>query len=403
MMRLRFVLPLLVAAAMTVGVCAQEAVRPEVGNPLKAAGALIKAGKAREALGKISEADAVSGKTANETYQINYMRFAAASAAGDMDVASKAFDAVVATGKLPASEQGKFAESLVGGFYRAHDYAKTIQWAQRVLKDSPGNGQVRTLLAQSYYQNNECGKAVAEVNSMVQAETSSGHPPAESQLDILASCYSKQKDNAGMFAVLEKQLTYYPKREYWFDALNRVQRKPGYNGRLDLDVYRLRQATGNLSKSNDYMEMTQLALQAGSAAEAKKLVDQAFTSGVMGTGSDADRQKRLRDLAAKTLAESQQTLAKRETEAQAAPDGTGLVSVGFDYVGAGQYPKGIALIEQGIKKDSLKYPDDAKLHLGIAMYMAGQKAKAVEVFRSVKGTDGTADLAHLWIIQSGRG
>jgi hypothetical protein len=403
MMRLRIVLPLLVAAVMTVGVCAQEAVRPEVGNPLKAAGALIKAGKAREALAKISEADAVSGKTANETYQINYMRFSAASVAGDMDVAAKAFDAVVASGKLSAGDQTKFAESLAGGFYRARDYAKTIQWSLRVLKDSPGNGQVRTLLAQSYYQNNECGKAIAEVNSMVQAETSSGHPPAESQLDILASCYSKQKDNAGMFAVLEKQLAYYPKREYWYDALNRVQRKPGYNGRLDLDVYRLRQATGNLSKSNDYMEMTQLALQAGSAAEAKKLVDQAFTSGVMGTGADADRQKRLRDLAAKTLAESQQTLAKRETEAQAAPEGTGLVSVGFDYVGAGQYPKGIALIEQGIKKDSLKYPDDAKLHLGIALYMAGQKAKAVEVFRTVKGTDGTADLAHLWIIHSGRG
>jgi len=402
-MRLRIVLPLLVAAAMTVGVSAQEAVRPEVGNPLKAARDLLKAQKAREALAEINKADAASNKTTNENYLINYMRFSAASVAGDMDVAARAFDAVVASGKLPGAEQTKFAESLVGGFYRAGDNAKTIQWALRVLKDSPGNGQVRTLLAQSYYKNNECGKAIAEVNSMVQAETSAGHAPAESQLDILASCYSKQKDNAGMFAVLEKQLIYYPKREYWYDALNRVQRKPGYNGRLDLDVYRLRQATGNLSKTSDYMEMTQLALQAGSAAEAKKLVDQAFTSGVMGTGTDADRQKRLRDLAAKTLAESQQTLAKREAEAQAAPDGTGLVSVGFDYVGAGQYPKGIPLIEQGIKKDSLKYPDDAKLHLGIALYMAGQKAKAVEVFRTVKGTDGTSDLAHLWIIQSGRG
>ena len=90
--------------------------------------------------------------------------------------------------------------------------------------------------------------------------------------------------------------------------------------------------------------------------------------------------------------------AKREAEAQTAPDGAGLVSVGFDYVGAGQYPKGIPLIEQGIKKDSLKYPDDAKLHLGIAYFHANQKPKALAALKSVGGTDGTADLARVWTL-----
>jgi TolA-binding protein len=236
----------------------------------------------------------------------------------------------------------------------------------------------------------------------LQAASQAGRAPSESQLDMLASCYSKQKDNTGYVNVLEKQLIYYPKKEYWYEVLNRVQRKPSYNSRLDIDVFRLRMATGNVRSAGDYMEMVQLALQAGSAAEAKKIVDQAFAANVLGSGADAERQKRLRDLTTKTLTESQQTLAQRETEAAAAKDGTGQVRVGFDYVGAGRYDKGIQLIEQGIKKDSLKYPDDAKLHLGVAMYMAGQKAKAAEVFKSVKGTDGTGDLARLWAIQSGR-
>ena len=42
---------------------AQEKVRPEVGKPLQAAQDMMKANKFKEALAKVREADAVSGKT----------------------------------------------------------------------------------------------------------------------------------------------------------------------------------------------------------------------------------------------------------------------------------------------------------------------------------------------------
>ena len=66
------------------------------------------------------------------------------------------------------------------------------------------------------------------------------------------------------------------------------------------------------------------------------------------------------------------------------------------YSGLGQFDKGIALIQQGIAKGGHKHVDDARLHLGIAYLRAGNKAKANEAFRSVKGTDGPAYLARLW-------
>jgi len=200
----------------------------------------------------------------------------------------------------------------------------------------------------------------------------------------------------------EKLLTYYPKREYWADVLSRVQRKSGYSSRLDIDVWRLKNLNGLVHAPGDYMEMTQLALQAGSASEAKKIVDQAFASGTLGTGADADRHKRLRDLANKTVTETQASLAQKETDANAAADGQPLVTLGSEYVGEGKFDKGIALISSGIKKGNLRYADEAKLRLGEAYYFAGQKNRAVETFRTVKGTDGSGDLARLWILQSGR-
>src|SRR6185295_5874153 len=59
-------LTLALAAAGCLTLAHAQSVRPEVGKPLQAASELLRAGKAKEALGKIREADAVGGKTAAE-------------------------------------------------------------------------------------------------------------------------------------------------------------------------------------------------------------------------------------------------------------------------------------------------------------------------------------------------
>ena len=74
------------------------------------------------------------------------------------------------------------------------------------------------------------------------------------------------------------------------------------------------------------------------------------------------------------------------------------MAIGAEYVSMGQFDQGIDLIQQGIAKDSLKRPEDAKLRLGVAMLQSGKgKAKAVQVLRTVQGTDGAPDVARLYI------
>ena len=54
----------------------------------------------------------------------------------------------------------------------------------------------------------------------------------------------------------------------------------------------------------------------------------------------------------------------------------------------------------GHKKGGLRRPDDARLRYGEALLQAGQKQKATTVLREVKGTDGTADIARLWVLST---
>ena len=110
-----------------------EAVRAEVGKSLQEAQKLASAGRYKEALAKLKEADAVGGKSELEKFQIEYTRGSAAAAAGENDTAARAFESVLASGRLSAAQQPKIVEALASIYLRAKDYPKAITYIQKVL------------------------------------------------------------------------------------------------------------------------------------------------------------------------------------------------------------------------------------------------------------------------------
>ena len=386
-----------------VGTLAQaQSLRAEIGKPLQAASDLVKAQKFKEALAKVREVDAVGGKTADENYLIERMRMSAASGAGDVETAGKAFDAISGNPKLAAADKLRMMESLAGSSYRAGNYPRAMQWSQRYLREGGTSASIRTLLIQSQYLSGDFAGVQKELTAEIQATERGGSTPPEERIKLLMTAALKQNDTGGYVYAMEKLVTYYPKKEYWADLLSRLQRKPNFSDRLALDTYRLSLATGSMTKTNDYMEMSQLAVQAGYPAEGKQVVDKGFAAGVLGTGAEAERHKRLKDLMIKRSDEDKAAQAATEAEALAAKDGNGLVSVGYNQVVNGQAAKGLATMQQGIAKGGLKRPEDAKLHLGVAQVIAGENAKAQATFKTVTGTDGTADLARLWALYAKR-
>ena len=371
-----------------------QGLRAEVGKPLQQASELLKAGKAKDALAKVREADAVGGKTAAEQLMIDRMKGAAAQRAGDNAAAIQAYEAVFP--KLPASESGQIAETLAFAYSANKDWARTNQWIQKAQALGSNSTHLKQLQAYALGQSGDFSAVTRESAAAVAAAEGAGRRPDEGDLLRLADAQLRTGNPNGQAGTLEKLLFNYPKKEYWGIYLNRLERKPGFSPRFALDVMRLKLATGNLSKSEDFVEMAQLAIQAGYPAEGKAIIDKGFDAKALGVGTEAERHKRLRDLANTKLAESKASIEARV----AAPgtDGNELVQLGYAYVTLGQADKGIGLIEQGIAKGSLKRPDDAKLRLGLALLQTGKKAKAVQTLRSVQGNDGAADIGKLWAL-----
>ena len=390
----RMGLVLAVVLGVSVSAWAEDSIRPELGKPLQAAQELIKAKKFSEALDKLHEADGIAGRSSYENQVLEQLRFVASLNGGQAAGAAKAFDALAATGRLAAPDQQRYELAVAGAFYQVKDYAAAAGWAKRYQADGGTDPQVETLVLQSLYQGGDYAGVIKLLS--LDAHLS------ETQLQILGSSYLKLNDGANYAAVLLKLAEAYPKEEYWADLIHRTVTRQGFADRLGLDVGRLELVLGRFKNADQYVEQAELALQAGLPAEAKDVLSQGFAKGLLGSGPEGERHRRLLDAATKGAANDQGNLAKEEAAALAAKDGNALVAVGGSYFASGQAAKAVQVIQQGIERGGLKRVDDARLHLGLALIKAGDKSHAAEALRQVGGADGAADLARLWLAEIGK-
>lgn len=321
-------------------------VRPEVGKPLQAAVDLLKARRAKEALAKAREAQTQSDKTPYESYLVARVVGQAAAAAGDPATAAQALETAAGSSAAPQADRQPLLGAAAAQYYALKEYGKAADVAARYFQSGGTDSAVRQVYIQSLYLGGKPADAAREL-----ARDIEGRVPKEDELQLLANAYLQAKDGANYRRAVEKLLAHYPKREYWATAIHNVVTQPGYQDRLALDVFRLKLETGTLRTTGEYLDYAQMALIEHSPAEAKRVIDKGYAAGVLGVGADAERHRRLRELAAKSLAE----------------DG--------------------------------KRREQSQLELGYAYHVAGQNEKALQVFRSMEGTDSAAALARLWVIR----
>jgi hypothetical protein len=281
----------------------QETVRNDIARPLQAAQELIKAGRYKDALAKVREADAVANQTPYEKLVLDRLRGSAAAGAGDDATLSRSFEAALASGRLQPVEALPILEALAGAAYRQKDYVRAIDWADRYAKQGGTSEQMFNLKTNARYQAGDYAGVVRDMEQKVAAIERSVPTIDENTLRTLAAGYAKLGDEAGYAGALEKLLVHHPKKDYWEDRLTRLQADPGFPDRLLLDLYRLRRATDTLSEADQYIEMATLAVQAGLPAEAKRVVDAGYAGGKLGEGPEAARHTRLRDMVNKHRAD----------------------------------------------------------------------------------------------------
>src|SRR5947208_5856700 len=381
-----------------------QTVRPEVGKPIQAAIELLKSKKAKEALAKVREAQAVGDRTPYENYLVERVLGQAAAAAGEPSIAARAFENVATSSASPEGERRQFFAAAASQYYLIKNYAKASELAARYFRDGGTEKSVRTIYVQALYLGNDFASAAKELMKDVEAGERENKAPSEEQLQLLANSCSQIKDAACYGKAMEMLVAHYPKRDYWLSVIYSIATRPGFSERLALDVARIKIETGTMRSADEFLDAAQLALQDGFPMEAVRIIDKGYASGVLGTGPEAARHKRLKDMAARNLAEDKKALARGdESQSGAGKDGRALFNEGLNYVLLGKPEQGLALMEKGIREPkAFRRLEHAKLQLGYAYHLAGQNQKAIQILKTLQGTDGAAALARLWVIRLSR-
>ena len=215
---------------------------------------------------------------------------------------------ILATGRRRRPTSPGSSTRLARSYFRMGDYPKAAAWAARYFKDGGTDPQMRVLRVKALYIAEDYATAAAELRTMIDADEKAGVPPPLEQLQLLASCYIKLNDNAGYVFALEKLLIHYPKKEYWADAIRRVETRPGFAEAL---AARRAPAAGGHRQSEH-----RGAVHGDGAARAEGGLSRRSQahrrSGIRlrcaRHGPDAELQRRLRDTAAKQVAEDERML-----------------------------------------------------------------------------------------------
>ena len=378
------------------GDAAAKSLRAEVANPVNAAQEAARAGQKEQAEAKLREAAAVPNLSMFEQAVIERGRASVSLSGRDWTQAIRSLEVVVASNQFGGADQLQMVELLAKLTYQEKDYLRAVSWLRRYIQEGGSDATLRDLVPQALYLANEHKAAAEELETRVAADEAAGRTTPEQTLRLLSSSYVQAKDDAGYVRTLERMATSYPKPEYWSELLSRVTKQPGFSERLWLDVYRLRFAANLMRNADEYVEMAQLALNAGYPGEAMKVIDRGLSLSLLGNGKDAANHGALRDRASKAAEKDSADLARAEGAARSAREGDALVNVGFAHVTSGTPAKGVPLMEQGLAKGNLRRADEARLHLGLALWQAGRKDDAVKALADVKGNDGSAGLARVW-------
>jgi hypothetical protein len=364
--------------------------------------------KSKDWASAISNADKAASlaKAPDQRMAVANLRVGAYHGAGKKTEEIKAIEDLLAMPGVPKDQVTRSRETLAGLYAQTNNDAKAVELTKQLIADKPpGTAEQNAYIASYALRTKNYKDAITYANKAIDLAKKGGKKPKEAWYQIVQKAYFEQKDDANFYATVERTAQDYPTAANLEILINKTTKEPHFNRTANmLDLNRALQAAKVTIKPTELAQMGEDAISRENSAESAKIFEGLAKSNW--TGIDTSKQARYKNMYAKAQADAKTDaatgLAAREKDAETAPKGDKLVDIGDAYLGAGDNPKAIELINKGLAKGNLD-PGQvayAKLDLGIAQYRSGKKADAQKTWSEVTGDNGAAVLAKAWILIS---
>lgn len=384
------------------GAAAEDKVSRALEKPLKACNDAFQAKKFDEAIAACKQGEELPNRSDYDNFVINQLMGSSYVQTKRYPEAYPRLKAVVESPRVAAANKPGLLGALASIAFAQKDYAAAVDWADKAIAAGYDTPEERFLIASGYYLQNKFKDCDSAATDLVSREEKAGRHPTENSLKLLLQCQIQANNAAGQSRTFEKLVQYYPKPEYWQNAMLTLVNNAKSDERLKLQVYRLQEEVGTLKRADQYSEMVQLSMDQGLPAEALRIIDQGMQKNIFTDERVKAQFSRYQQSGQKALQNEKEDLPKAEHEADRTGNGDLLVGVGTSYLfNANEANKAIQLIQTGISKGLQKVPlNDAYITLGLAYLKVKNNSEALKAFDKVDKNENYERLAKLWTLRA---
>jgi tetratricopeptide (TPR) repeat protein len=371
----------------------KQNVSAEVAKFLKPAQDAIQKNDFDTGMAKAREGLAIATKPYDRETALNLLGYAAAKKQ-DYPTYADTLEQLNAMDTVAVEAKNRSYKALAQIFGQAGNYEKAVPYAKKWVEVGGGN-DAWAFLATLYLIQKDCANGVVALE-----KSTEGRDPTEIELKREYQCYSQLGDKAKQTATMETLEARFLTREYLV-SLMAVYEAQGSDPHAMMNMYRLAFDREFLTRESEFVEYADMALEAGSPAEALKVLETGIQKGAVKLVSPTDRNSRMLKQAKDLTAEDRKQIAALDKEARNGKSGEVDVKVGLAYFGLGDFEKAVEAIERGLGAErvaKVKRLDDAHMNLGVAYYKLGKKAEAEKAFSQAKTDSRMTRAAQVWLL-----
>jgi hypothetical protein len=248
------------------------------------------------------------------------------------------------------------------------------------------------LKAQNLYQIQRYKDMIQPIENAMRVAEERGKEAKEDWYVLLNFAYFQEENYHKVRDIQKIMLVNWPKKRYWF-SLAGAFTELGEDENL-INAYASAHTQKMLEKEAELVTMAQLFMQREVPYKAATLLE-----AEMATGRVAKDRKnyRLLSQAWQLSMEDEKAIPALQEAARLAEDGELNVRLGNAYLNVGKYGECVKSVRAGIRKGSLKSPDNAQISLGMCLYNEREYRPSIEAFEQAAKTARSRRVANQWI------
>lgn len=310
----------------------------------------------------------------------------------DKDLQQKGLMLQLDSGKVPQDKQAVF-NYYVGGFaYDKQDYPTAAKYLTKAFDLGYRENDVESLIAESYFNQDQTAQGLAEIKRMEQVEEAAGSKVPEATLRRALKAVYDAGDGSQIAEWAAAVAKNYPSPDIWNMTLSVVRDSYDFKPDQILDLYRLMKLTNSLKSKQDYVYYVDAADARKLSNEVLPLLQEGISKGVL-DAKDPYVSENLQ-VAQHNAPEDKSGADQMGQDARTAANGIAARAAADNFLALGEPAKAEEMYKLALQKGGVE-TDRVQMRIAVAQAEAGEYDAAKQSFQKVTGA--RAPVAKMWL------